>query len=137
MDVRVSDWTPEAAAEFMAVEWPPYNAASGLEWTSHDIVLVAAAGVPLGVACGVVVGGLGELKQLLVKHGQAHRGVGSLLLEEFERRCLALGCHKLRLETGDYQARPFYERHGFTLEATLHGDRFGRDWHVMQKQLVP
>jgi hypothetical protein len=58
-----------------------------------------------------------------------------MLLGVFEARCRAAGCHKLRLETADYQARPFYERHGFTLAVTLTNDRFGRSVHIMEKRL--
>ena len=129
--------TASAAAEFMNAEWPPHDAPIGIAWSRREIVLVATRGIPVGVACGVVIGGLGEQKQLLVKIDHVRRRVGSQLLEEFERRCAALGCHKLRLETADYQARPFYERHGFMLAATLTEDRFGRDWFVMDKRLGP
>ncbi|HEX4445914.1 MAG TPA: GNAT family N-acetyltransferase [Polyangiaceae bacterium] len=136
MEVLISDWTADDAAKFMAAEWPPHDASLGIVWSEQEIVLVATRGVPVGVARGVVIGGLGELKQIVVKVDHAHGGVGSRLLEEFERRCIALGCHKLRLETGDYQARPFYEQHGFTVAATLTEDRFGRDWFVMEKRLT-
>ena len=104
----------------MGAEWPSHDAAVGIRWESHDVLLVGKLdGEPVGVARGVVVGGLGLLKQLLVKKGLIHVGIGSRLLDEFEGRCRALGCHKLRLETGDYQARPFYERHGFGVAATV------------------
>jgi hypothetical protein len=49
--------------------------------------------------------------------------------------CRRLGCHEIRLETARYQARPFYERHGFAVAATLTNDRFGRSWFVMEKKL--
>jgi GNAT superfamily N-acetyltransferase len=135
-DIAVTDWTIAEAVAFMAIEWPPHDADLGIRWDIRDVVLVAKdAEQPIGVARGVIVGGLGELKQLLVKKERAHAGVGSRLLQEFEGRCRALGCHKLRLETADYQARPFYERHGFAVAATLTNDRFARDWFVMEKRL--
>jgi GNAT superfamily N-acetyltransferase len=134
--IDVSDWTLAEASAFMAVEWPRHDAHLGIRWDPRDVVLVAKeVDQPIGVARGVIVGGLGELKQLLVKKERARRGIGSRLLSEFETRCRALQCHKLRLETADYQARPFYERHGFTVAATLRNDRFARDWFVMEKQL--
>jgi hypothetical protein len=86
MDLVISDWTTAAAASFMEIEWPPHNASIGIEWSPQEIVLVGTWDVPVGVACGVVIGGLGELKQLLVKADHTHAGVGSRLLEEFERR---------------------------------------------------
>lgn len=136
LDVAVTDWTPLEASEFMARGWPPHDRGIQIHWSSEDVVLVGKLGErPLGVARGVIIGGLGELKQLLVTKAEARLGVGSRLLREFERRCRARGCHKLRLETADYQARPFYERHGFVVEGTLTNDRFGRDWFVMAKRL--
>jgi GNAT superfamily N-acetyltransferase len=134
--VVVSDWSEREASAFMDAEWPAHDAALGIRWESHDIVLVAKMdGEAVGAARGVVVGGLGSLNQILVKKERAHAGIGSSLLLEFERRCRVLACHKLRLETGDYQARPFYERHGFVLAATLRNDRFGRDFFIMEKAL--
>jgi GNAT superfamily N-acetyltransferase len=138
MDLLISDWTFADASRFMAAEWPAYDAPLGIDWSRRqEIVLVGTRGVPVGVACGVAIGGLGELKQLLVRAEHARTGVGSQLLMTFEQRCRSLGCHKLRLETAEYQARPFYERHGYAVAATLTDDRFGRDWYVMEKRLVP
>jgi GNAT superfamily N-acetyltransferase len=85
MNLLITDWSSLAAAKFIAVEWPPYDAPIGIQWSPQEIVLVGTCGDPVGVACGVVIGGLGELKQLLVKAEHARRGVGSRLLEEFER----------------------------------------------------
>lgn len=134
--IDLSEWTVAEAVAFLASEWPSYDADLGIRWDVRDVVLVAKyAKRPIGVARGTIVGGLGELKQLLVKKENAHAGVGSRLLLEFETRCRALGCHKLRLETAEYQARPFYEKHGFAVAATLTNDRFARDWFVMEKRL--
>jgi GNAT superfamily N-acetyltransferase len=135
-EIEVSDWTVAEATEFMALEWPRYDVEFGIRWDPRDVVLVAKEREqPIGVARGVIVGELGELKQLLVKKERAHAGVGSRLLLEFEKRCRALHCHKLRLETAAYQARAFYEKHGFAIAATLTNDRFARDWFVMEKSL--
>jgi GNAT superfamily N-acetyltransferase len=135
-DVTVSDWNPTELEAFMAFEWPPHDTPLGIRWDAREVLLVAKAGdEALGAARGVLVGGVGELKQLLVKKAQARAGVGSSLMTEFERRCRTAGCHKLRLETADYQARPFYERHGFVCAATLENDRFGRALFVMEKML--
>lgn len=134
--IHISDWTLADATAFVGAEWPPHDAHLGIRWEIRDVVLVAKDGEePIGVARGMVAGGVGELKHLLVKKGRVHAGVGSRLLLEFEARCRALGCHKLRLETADYQARPFYERHGFVVAATLTSDRFSRDWFIMEKRL--
>lgn len=135
-ELVIADWNTTDTDAFMATEWPRHDVDLGIHWDAHDVLLVANLGdEPVGAARGVIVGGLGELKQILVKKELALRGVGSRLLVEFEMRCRAAGCHKLRLVTAEYQARPFYERHGFTVAATLTNDRFGRDWFVMEKRL--
>lgn len=134
-ELTIAEWNRTEADRFALLEWPAHDAPLGIVWDVQPIVLVAAREEPIGVADGIAAGGVGELKRLIVKKGDDRRGVGSKLLAEFERRCVRLGCHKLRLETGDYQARPFYERHGFQVVATLSNDRFGRDWFVMEKRL--
>jgi GNAT superfamily N-acetyltransferase len=136
-DIAIAEWTPAEADAFVTVEWPPHDAHLGIRWDVHHIVLVAKAGEqPVGVARGLAVGGVGELKHLLVTRERVGGGIGSRLLAEFEKRCRALGCHKLRLETADYQARPFYEKHGFAVAAELDDDRFGRVWFIMEKRLA-
>ena len=135
--VDITDWTVAEATAFTTREWLPHDAHLGIRWELRDVVLVAKeADQPIGVARGGVAGGLGELKHLLVKKDRTHTGVGSRLLQEFETRCRGLGCHKLRLETADYQALPFYEKHGFAVAAALTNDRFGRIWFVMEKRLA-
>jgi GNAT superfamily N-acetyltransferase len=134
-ELAIVDWTRPEADRFAQLEWPAYDAPLGIVWNVDHIVLVARRDEPIGVADGFAVGGVGELKRIIVKKGADRRGIGSSLLAEFERRCVQMGCHKLRLETGDHQARPFYERHGFQCVATLSNDRFGRDWFVMEKRL--
>jgi len=136
-EVVIGDWTQDEASAFIDREWPPHDAHLGHVWNPQELVLCArSGGEAVGVARGVANGGVGELKHLLVRKDRAHGGIGSRLLLEFEARCRALGCHKLRLETAEWQARPFYERHGFVVAAVLANDRFGKQWFVMEKQLA-
>ena len=135
MELQISDASRQEASEFTEREWPHHPTPPGVHWERFDVALVARRDVVVGAAIGVVIGGLGELQQLLVRRGDERTGVGSLLLREFEQRCRARNCHKLRLETADYQARPFYERHGFRVAATLANDRFGHTWFIMEKAL--
>jgi GNAT superfamily N-acetyltransferase len=56
---------------------------------------------------------------LWVAEDLRHRGLGSRLLEAIESAALARGCRRSHLDTFSYQARPFYERHGYTVFGVL------------------
>jgi GNAT superfamily N-acetyltransferase len=62
-------------------------------------------------------------------------GLGSRLLAAAEGEALRRGCHAAWLDTYDFQARPFYERHGYALRTTLGGLPNGHAWLVMAKDL--
>lgn len=49
------------------------------------------------------------------------RGYGSTLLKMAEEEARARGCHHMLLDTQAFQARPFYERHGFTVFGQIDG----------------
>lgn len=46
------------------------------------------------------------------------QGIGSDLLTEAEQIAKARGCSFVILDTLDFQARPFYERHGYQVQWT-------------------
>ncbi len=64
-----------------------------------------------------------------------HQGLGSKLLERIEEVALERGCHNAHLDTFSYQARPFYERHGYELFATLEDYPPGHQRFFMRKRL--
>jgi GNAT superfamily N-acetyltransferase len=74
-------------------------------------------------AAGTIVGGLlGEtgwdwlhVQLLWVSESLRGRGVGRRLLGAAESEAAARGCRHAYLDTLDFQARPFYEREGYTL----------------------
>lgn len=53
----------------------------------------------------------------------SHRrcGLGSRVLLAAEEEARRRGCHSVRLDTAEFQARPFYERHGYTIFGELDG----------------
>ena len=63
------------------------------------------------------------------------RGFGSRLLRAIEDAAVARGCLRAHLDTFSYQARPFYERHGYTVFATLEEYPPGHRRLFMQKTL--
>jgi GNAT superfamily N-acetyltransferase len=63
-------------------------------------------------------------------------GLGSRLLGEIEAAGVERGCRHAHLDTFRYQARPFYERHGYEVFAELADYPPGQSRYFMRKRLV-
>ena len=61
--------------------------------------------------------------------------LGSSLLQAIEAAAIERGCTQAHLDTFSYQARPFYERHGYTLFATLEDYPPGHQRFFLRKAL--
>ena len=59
------------------------------------------------------------LDTLWVDEGYRHQGIGSMIIREAERIAKEKGCRVVTLGTASYMARPFYEKHGYTVFTTL------------------
>ena len=59
------------------------------------------------------------LEDLWVDEHYRHQGIGSMILREVERIAGEKGCRVVTLGTASYMARPFYEKHGYTVFTTL------------------
>ena len=59
------------------------------------------------------------LDTLWVDERWRHHGLGSLIIHELERIAKQKGCRVVTLGTASYMARPFYEKHGYTVFTTL------------------
>ena len=59
------------------------------------------------------------LDTLWVDERWRHHGIGSLIIRELERIARQKGCRVVTLGTASYMARPFYEKHGYTVFTTL------------------
>ncbi len=98
---------------------------------------------PLSIVLGRVVGGLlgatywGWLviQVLWVYDGLRGHGHGRTLLTMAEREARRRGCHHAHLDTMSFQARPFYEREGYTVFGELHDIPVGHSKYFMQKAL--
>ncbi len=60
-----------------------------------------------------------ELDILWVNEKHRGRGIGSALIREAECAARERGCGLMTLGTFDFQARPLYEKHGFTVCGTI------------------
>lgn len=63
------------------------------------------------------------------------RGLGEELIAMAEAKAKELGCEKAFVETTSWQAKPFYERHGYTHVATLDDRPKGHSSHYLTKNL--
>ena len=59
------------------------------------------------------------LDTLWVDERYRHQGIGSIIIREVERIAKVRGCRVVTLGTASYMARPFYEKHGYTVFTTL------------------
>ena len=59
------------------------------------------------------------LNDLWVDERYRHHGIGSMILREVERIAKEKGCRVVTLGTASFMARPFYEKHGYTVFTTL------------------
>ena len=59
------------------------------------------------------------LNTLWVDERYRHHGIGSMIIRDVERIAREKGCRVVTLGTASYMARPFYEKHGYTVFTTL------------------
>ena len=62
-------------------------------------------------------------------------GAGAAILAQAEQFARAQACENALVETTSWQARPFYEKYGYALLATLEGRPKGHASHYLSKSL--
>ncbi|MGL4825999.1 MAG: GNAT family N-acetyltransferase [Vibrionaceae bacterium] len=77
------------------------------------------AGERQGGCIGCTYGNWLHIDLLWVAQSLRGQGAGSQLLNAMEEAGKARGCRFVILDTLSFQARPFYERHGYQLQMTL------------------
>lgn len=77
-------------------------------------------------------GGVGYLAEIIVEEKYRGKGYGRNLMEHFMDFCKREKCHKLTLRTSEehVEAREFYERFGFQVEAVHPNDRNNKTWYT-------
>ena len=102
--------------------------------------LVLAARDAAGALLGGLVAESGwewlHVELLWVDELHRGRGVGRALLRAAEREATGRGCRHVYLDTFDYQARPFYEREGYTVFGVQEDYPPGHRRFFMQKALA-
>lgn len=95
-----------------------------------------ANGEPLAVLAGRTFGNWFYLESFWLAESARGKGIGSAMLAEAEAIAKARGCCYVLLDTLDFQAKPFYQRHGYKVEWTQADYPFaGGAKHFMTKTL--
>ena len=76
------------------------------------------------------------IDQLFLPAALRRDGSGTKLMRMAEEEGLRRGCHTAWLDTFDFQARPFYERLGYTVFGTLEGEPPAFPRYFMKKKLT-
>jgi GNAT superfamily N-acetyltransferase len=128
--------TPAAIAEVRAGLMSYNEAAIGpadlrqLAWYLRD-----ASGTLRGGLVGYRAWRWLMIELLWVDDAERGQGYGRALLEHAEGVAREAGCVAVRLDTYEFQARPFYERHGYEVFGVLEGYPAGTRTYYMKKAL--
>lgn len=109
-----ADLARQKIAEFNAQHWDAsQRQALGLKLENEQGELIAAL-------AGRTFGHWFYLESFWLDPSIRSQGIGSKLLAEAERIAKDRGCGFVILDTLDFQAKPFYLRHGYQVQWTQH-----------------
>jgi GNAT superfamily N-acetyltransferase len=135
--LEVTDELDEATRRSMLAGLVAHNRPYLGEGAFRRLAVVARAGGRLlGGVAGETNRGVLYVNLLWVAEGERGRGLGSRLLAAAEAEAAARGCRAAWLDTYDFQARPFYERHGYAAFGTLDGFPGGHRRFFMAKHFA-
>ena len=77
-----------------------------------------------------------RLELLVVNAAVRQQGIGSALLRAAEHEARRRGCGNVWLDTFSWQARPFYEQHGYRVFGTLDAYPETHARYVLRKSLA-
>lgn len=75
------------------------------------------------------------IDDMWVESNYRRQGLGSQALQAVEKVAEAKGCHLIFLGTWDFQARPYYEKHGYTVFSILKDNPKGHEDYELYKRL--
>ena len=78
---------------------------------------------------------IAELDIIWVDEKYRRKGLGSALIREAEKAARENGCYVMILGTFDFQARPLYEKHGYSLCGTVRDFPRGHENYTLIKRL--
>jgi len=104
-------------------------------WIPVAFALRDEAGELRGGILADIWGGWMHITVLIVDDDLRGQGWGDRLLEAAEAVAVSAGCRGVHLETFSFQARPFYEKHGYEVFAAIDDFPPGHTNYFMRKML--
>ena len=90
----------------------------------------------IGGAIGSIFGGWLYISLMWVEESLRNQGNGTKLLKMMEDEAVKLGCKHAHVDTYSFEAKPFYEKNGYTLFASLENYPEGHSKHFLKKKLL-
>ena len=130
---------PEPLTRFVTEGLALHNvAATGFSaWYPVGLFLKSRSGEWLGGLLGNIWGGWLHVGQLWVASAVRRQGHGTRLLQAAEDYAVERACIGASLETQSFEARPFYEKRGYEVFATLENCPPGHSKYFLRKRLMP
>jgi GNAT superfamily N-acetyltransferase len=130
------DGTPEDAAE-IENQINAYNIRLTGDGDYHPIriFLRDESGTLRGGITAGVWGGWLDIQDLWIDEALRRQGYGEQLLAAAEDEARAYGCRNAHVRTFSFQARPFYEKFGYQVIATLEDYPPGHAHYYLRKTL--
>ena len=135
--------TESPPAEAFQKLWQPlrdFNEAAVGNATSRTLAVLlrdAATDEVIGGLWGRSLWGSLYIDILFVPEPLRRSGIGMSLLRQAEQEALRRGCREMWTDTQAFQARPFYEKAGFTVFAQLDGPAPIWPRYFLRKALGP
>ena len=123
MNIEIIDNPDQDLVSFLSNKISEFN---WLNWEVQERLPLAAQltndrGEVIAGAAARTFGDWLLLDTLWVSDDLRGQNVGSQILNEIERVAKLRGCKKCLLDTLNFQAKPFYEKHGYEVQWTQEG----------------
>jgi GNAT superfamily N-acetyltransferase len=105
-------------------------------WHPVQIFLKDSTGEVMGGLLGVIWAGWMFVSMLWLRESIRGSGYGSKLMLAAEQHAIEKGCANSYLDTHSWQARPFYEKLGYEVFATLEDFPVGHKKFFLRKRLI-
>ena len=103
--------------------------------TPLNIIEYDTNGNSIGGILGGTYWGWMYVDILWVHESHRHKGIGSKLLREAEKKAIGRGCHHVHLDTMSWQAPEFYKNHGYEVIGILPDIPNGNQKYLLMKAL--